>query len=34
MKNDGKIPIISKYLIILGNIKRMKKIKRKRKKIL
>jgi hypothetical protein len=27
MKNDGKIPIISKYLIILGNIKMMKKRK-------
>jgi len=29
MKNDGKIPIISKYLIILGNIKMMKKKKKK-----
>jgi hypothetical protein len=27
MKNDGKIPIISKYSIILGNIKMMRKRK-------
>ncbi len=29
MKNDGKIPIISKYSIILGNIKMTRKGKRK-----